>query len=286
MHFHFILGRETSALSIFSTTAEENQTLRLAPSPKREEPRTEDESMEVDEVEHDTLLEAGQGDESMEVDVVDVLDEDKIHLSLTEPSSDLPSSLLPLSIVTTKEENGTIIVEKLDTPAIRKERAQRRKKEKRLAEAAAQKTQMLSHSTASLSMELSDAASPVAGPSRLPDEVPSEDVDVEIEADSELSELSEAGSQSPRSSRVPRPKPPGRTRVQPVRAKRGRAGAVCEPGAIVLPEDTMLEGGTLGMSCNLMYRCWFLLCRVSVWAKAREHLNTSFMTIPVLKFRL
>ena len=233
-------------LSLFSTTAEENQTLGLLSSPKQEESLTEDESMEVDAVGHDTLPETGEEDESMEVDVVDMLDEDNIHASLTEPASDLPPSLLRLSSVI-KKENGTIIVEKLDTPAIRKERAQQRKKEKRLAEVAAQ--QMLSSSSTHLNMELAGDASPGAGPSRLPDQVSGEDVDVEIEveAGSELSELSDAGSQGARS-RVSRPKPPERTRVQPSRAKRSRAGAVREPGAIVLADDEMLEGGTLGMS--------------------------------------
>jgi NuA3 HAT complex component NTO1 len=243
----FISARGTSTLSLFSTTAEENQTLKSVSALMEEEPRTEDESMQVEGVDHNAPPSTGEADMSMEVDlvdVVDVVDEAEVDASLTKPSP-MPLEdkdvISPNNII--KEENGKIIVEKLDSPAIRKERAQRRKKEKRLAEAAAQQT--LARPGAGLNMDLSSAF-PTAGPSRLPDEGPSEDMDVEIEGASELSELSEAGSQDVRG-RAPRSKPPERTRVQPSRAKRSRAG-VREPGAVVLAENAMLESGTLGMS--------------------------------------
>jgi hypothetical protein len=276
-----ILGRGTSALSIFSTTAEENQTLRLASFPKEEEPRVEDQSMEVEGVAQHAAPETGEADVSMEIDVVD---EAEVGAALTKPSSDIapsPSLAPPLdgkediisSESVVKEENGKFILEKLDTPAIRKEKAQRKKQErdrrkkqeKKLAEIA--KTR--SKPGADLDTDLQESASPGAGPSRLLDEGASEDMDVEIEAGSELSELSEVGSgdvQPPR-------KASGRTRVQPSRATRSRADP--EPGAVVLPEGTMLEGGTLGMSWNLLsFRDSFSMCWVSVWAKACESLKS------------
>ena len=87
---------------------------------------------------------------------------------------------------------------------------------------------MLSSSTAGLDVVFLGAQS------RLPDKVPSEGVDVDIEAGSEWSELNEAGSQS---FRMPQQKPPP---LYPFRAKRGWTG-VHDPGAIVLPEDKLVS---------------------------------------------
>jgi hypothetical protein len=74
-------------------------------------------------------------------------------------------------------------------------------------------------------------------------------MDVAIDVGSDLSDLSEMGSEDVRG-RVPRRKPSERTRVQPSRNTRSRATAALEPGAIVLEDGAMLEGGTLGMSWN------------------------------------
>lgn len=285
----FISARGTSTLSLFSTTAEDNQTLRPVSTAKQEELQVEGESMELEVAVQDSVPETGEPDEAMEVDVVD---EAEVDASLMKPSSDIapsPSIAMPLedndmippdNVI--KEENGKIIVEKLDSPAIRKQRAQRRKKEKRLAEAAAR--QALPKSNAVLNLDLQGSG---AGPSRLSDQGgPSGEMDVEVGAGSELSELSEMAGEEIQS-RAPRRKAPGRTRVQPSRASRSRADLVQEPGAITLQEGKMLEGGTLGMCWNLLsFRDRCSMCWVSVWAKASECLNSLFMTTMMLKLHL
>lgn len=250
--------RGTSTLSLFSTTAEDNQTLRPVSTAKQEELQVEGESMELEVAVQDSVPEMGELDEAMEVDVVD---EAEVDASLMKPSSDIapsPSIAMPLedndmippdNVI--KEENGKIIVEKLDSPAIRKQRAQRRKKEKRLAEAAAR--QALPKSNAVLNLDLQGSG---AGPSRLSDQGgPSGEMDVEVGAGSELSELSEMAGEEIQS-RAPRRKAPGRTRVQPSRASRSRADLVQEPGAITLQEGKMLEGGTLVWAKASTYPWW------------------------------
>ena len=200
--------------------------------------------MEVDEAEQVAAPESVGADISMEVDAID---EAEIGASLMKSSSDIAPSLLETSLEVKddsvlsdnviKEENGKLIVEKLDTPLIRKQRAKRRKTEKALAEAAAKQPQ----STSGINEDLHVDASPVAGPSRLVEE-PNENMDAEVVAGSELSELSQIGSEEARS-HGPQRQPSGRTRVQPSRATRSRGS---EPGAIVR-SGKVLEGGTLGM---------------------------------------
>jgi hypothetical protein len=198
--------------------------------------------------------EFGVEDNSVEVEAADAsMDVDDTELDVTILSSDIATSP-PFALLSDdkddmissnsiiKEENGKIIVEKLDTPAIRKQqRAQRKKEEKRRAAQYA-----LPEFTSGSNVDPHVSVSPRPGPSRLPDEAPSDAMEVAIDAGSDLSDLSEMGSEDARG-RVPRRKPLERIRVQPSRNTRSHANAALEPGTIVLDDDTMLEGGTLGM---------------------------------------
>jgi hypothetical protein len=185
----FILARGTSALSIFSTTAEENQTL----GPKEEESRIDDQSIEVEDSAQRAL---GTDEENLSMEI-DVVDEAEVNASLMKPSSSemAPSPFFVMPQETkeeiissdsvVKEENGKLILEKYDSPAIRKQKTLLKKQErdqrrKQLAEVAALKT--CSRATPSLSTASRELASSGAGPSHLPDEGDSENMDVEIES--------------------------------------------------------------------------------------------------------
>ena len=237
-------------MSIYSTTAEENQTLRPASIPQEEVKLQIDSTpMDIDGAEQFAAPESAGADISMEIDTVD---EAEVDASLMKTFSNFAPAPLETALEITddtipsdnviKEENGKLIVEKLDTPLIRKQRAKRRKTEKALAEAAAKQNQ----SAPEINEDLYVDAAPVAGPSRLPEE-PNENMEAEMVAGSELSELSQIGNEDVRS-HGPQRQPSGRTRVQPSRATRSRMDRVSEPGAVILRNDKKtLEGGTLGM---------------------------------------
>ncbi|KAF8899172.1 PHD-zinc-finger like domain-containing protein [Infundibulicybe gibba] len=145
-----------------------------------------------------------------------------------QPTTSAPNQLpLPDKDDSTSRNNiihsatGTIIIEELDTPAIRRAKNIRKKNEKRLAASAIL------------------APAPLeAGPSLPPPtpvQIPAPMDMVDYELDSDLSSLSDVGSED----MVVRPKPkPPRVVAVPL------AGAP-EPGAVILPAGTMLEGGTL-----------------------------------------
>jgi NuA3 HAT complex component NTO1 len=202
--------------------------------------------MDVDGAEEVAAPESVGADISMEVDAID---EAEIDASLLKTSSDIAPSVVDTQLEAKddsvpsdnviKEENGKLIVEKLDTPLIRKQRAKRRKTEKALAEAAAKQPR----SASGIHEDLHVDASPVAGPSRLVEE-PNENTDVEVVAGSDLSELSQIGSEEVRS-QGPQRQPSGRTRVQPSRATRSRMERAPEPGSVLQSKE--YEGGTLGM---------------------------------------
>ena len=255
----FYIARGSSTLSVFSTAVEENQTLGPVSLPMEEDESQAEDSMIVEQA---ALSETGEAHGSMEVDVID---EDEIDASLTKPSSDIAPSLPfalrsedkahtipPDNII--KEENGRLILEKLDTPATRKEgarrkkqeRDQRKKEEKRLATGQGTLSGLDAPSAVS-NVDLHASATSGAGPSRFPNQGSKGDMDAEIEAGSELSELSEVGSEDVRD-RAPRRKPLKRSRVQPSRSTRSRVSSALEPGAIVDKDGATLEGGTLGMS--------------------------------------
>ena len=126
-------------------------------------------------------------------------------------------------------EHGRIVIEELDTPAIRKEKAQRKKAERRAAAAAAAGAVATTiPQTADVQMHnLEDAdLSPLS-------ELESEDGDIgQLEDKMEGLGGSQRGPSVAGPSKAPTPPPP------PPR----------EPGTVVLEGGKMLEGGTLGES--------------------------------------
>ena len=217
------LDRGTSHLSVFSTAASENQTLRTTPplgKPSSSSARSttamqvkDGDVMDVDALEIQEMLTADETNKPMS----NASDKGAIRSAQLTQRIDEISSVIMTA-------NGTIIIEELDTPALRRAKNLRRKAERlRLAEAAAAGP---SHAPAvqSTSSQLS--------------QLPVNDGDFEM--DSELSSLSDIGSDE-EEAETSLPK------LESPRAVAQTSPEV-EPGAVILADGVMLEGGTLGMS--------------------------------------
>jgi hypothetical protein len=127
--------------------------------------------------------------------------------------------------------HGIIIIEELDTPAIRRQKNMRRKAEKLLAAKAAA---FESSSGLPLGPDIE------AGPSRLPAN-PSAALDSDLSSLSD-SDVDEGLERNPISLTATSQMPGSLSNA---------AGAEKEPGAVTFP----LEGGTLGVSCSLQPFC-------------------------------
>ncbi|KAJ6581136.1 hypothetical protein B0H19DRAFT_1113888 [Mycena capillaripes] len=122
------LDRGTSRLSVFSTAASENQTLQTgSPPPISSHAATDaDNSMDVDEGE---LPRSKDKAANLSVDSVP----SRVHsLPMVTPERVV---IPPPNVIRTPD--GKVIIEELDTPAIRKEKNLRRREERLAAEAAA-----------------------------------------------------------------------------------------------------------------------------------------------------
>lgn len=195
------VDRETSRLSVLSTSASENQTLRLL---------TEDNSalddMDADQSMMDVDIPAEQdGEMSSPLSDVKSDEQDVTARQIEEP---------PATRNVIRAPDGTIIVETLDTPALRRQKSIARKAARLQRAAEAQAT-----------------ASPSAGPSRLPAVQSTSSSLTDMDGDEEK----ESGGQS-------------------LAWPDSRAGASVppkDPAAVVLADGQMLEGGTLGMWYNM-----------------------------------
>lgn len=129
-------------MSVFSTPASENQTLKTlsssasgemtkaAGAPDTSAEDKADESMEIDRDRSQTSAVPDVVDTSLVVDA----DQTNSALRSTQQRTFIP----PGTVI--QSENGTIIIEELDTPAIRREKTIRRKEERRRLAAAATQT--------------------------------------------------------------------------------------------------------------------------------------------------
>ena len=123
--------------------------------------------------------------------------------------------------------DGRIIIEELDTPATRREKASRRKAEKASRRKAEKK-----------------AAAAAAAAAALPTR------DKGDGHESDLSSLSELESEEEGEGEGPTEQQP--VGVPPPIAGPSRAPLPAEPGVVILPEGKTLEGGTLGGCCHVM----------------------------------
>ncbi|KAF5379525.1 hypothetical protein D9615_006509 [Tricholomella constricta] len=232
-----------SRLSVDSTAASENQALEEFVSFELES-STNDVPMEVD------LASAGTPSYTPLSTMRSRRPPHSSSVLESDASLPPPPPLPPVQVV--QMENGTIVLEELDTPAIRRLKTLRRKeeKEKRMAEqaAAAALTGPGTPGRATLSLAPPRPTS-AAGPSRALRRKKSQD------ADSDLSSLSDFGSEAaPRTISVP-----GRSK------KRGRGRAAASVpvidsadglGQVVLTDGRMLEGGTLVWAKADTYPWW------------------------------
>ncbi|KJA22748.1 hypothetical protein HYPSUDRAFT_185810 [Hypholoma sublateritium FD-334 SS-4] len=185
-----------SRLSIVSTAASDNYTLRRTPpwsSDAQEAKHNPNESgdvpMDVD----------GEGERSFESRLGD-------HDNITHAGDDSLAINEPLNVVT--QANGVVIIEKLDTPAIRREKNSRKKAEKQQRQAALvaeESVAAVSASSSTISIKKSPPPPPTIPLPSQSQPPPSNHVDDQIlaenqielkdstfEEESELSELSES----------------------------------------------------------------------------------------------
>ncbi|KAJ7626344.1 bromodomain and PHD finger-containing protein 3 [Mycena polygramma] len=179
----------TSRLSVFSTAASDNQTLQTGSPPLSSRAATDaDNSMDVDEGERPPRSKGKAANISV----------DSGHLRLHSLPMVTPErvTIPPPNVIRTPD--GQVIVEELDTPAIRKEKLLRRKEERAAAKAAAAAD---AASSSQSQMEIDDAEplSPVP-PSPVDDASMADayaeadadaDADVDTDGDSDLSDLSD-----------------------------------------------------------------------------------------------
>lgn len=183
---------------MLSTSTSENQTLPPADDVARSTPANQadinNNAMEVD-ITHDG---------EMSSPLSDVISSDVDVTTSAKPSD----NVIPISKIIYAPD-GTVIVETLDTPALRREKTQRRKAERLRLAAEAEAA----------------ASSSFAGPSQLPASVMRSDSSslTDLEGNEE-----EEGNAPRNESRLHASVPPK------------------DPAAIVLAEGEMLEGGTLG----------------------------------------
>ncbi|KAJ7027919.1 bromodomain and PHD finger-containing protein 3 [Mycena alexandri] len=170
-------NRGTSRLSVFSTAASDNQTLQDADEPPRTSSSAADNSMDVDEPDR-PISKATVANRS-----VDSGPSRLNSLPLVTPERVF---IPPPNVIRTPD--GLVIIEELDTPAIRKEKSLRRKEERLAAEAAA---------AADAQMDVDPLSPPLSSisPSPEPEGDDGEETDADADADtdegSELSDLSD-----------------------------------------------------------------------------------------------
>ncbi|KAG5643940.1 hypothetical protein DXG03_009352 [Asterophora parasitica] len=160
----------------------------------------------------------------------------------------------PVQVV---HENGIVFLEKLDTPAIRREKFQRKREEqkKRLTELTAASTSSVVDPGATLPLSLAPSAvastsvSAVAGPSRAGRKKKDDD---KKGTDSELSSLSDAGGEAALTAPGPAKKKGGRGR----QAAPAAVEVDDSLGRVVLEDGKMIEGGTLVWAKADTYPWW------------------------------
>lgn len=182
----------------------------------------------------------------------------KIPPAIIQPANFIP----PGNLVHTP--NGTIIIEELDTPEIRRFKNNRRKAEKKRLAAEASAANVV---PAPVSVPSQTAG---AGPSTLPSNGNHENFEME----SDLSSLSDGGNEELEGRRADRalvPPPPLPPPVPVPIAVPSSLKIGADPPAVMLKEGQRLEGGTLGSSfvvlSLLLYPAAHIGC-VVVWAKA------------------
>ncbi|KAJ7777292.1 bromodomain and PHD finger-containing protein 3 [Mycena metata] len=161
--------RGTSRLSVFSTAASDNQTLQDADEPPRTSSSAADNSMDVDEsgrpISKATVANRSVDSGPSRVNSLPLVTPERVFIP-------------PPNVIRTPE--GLVIIEELDTPAIRKEKSLRRKEERLAAEAAA---------AADAQMDVDPLSPPLSSISPTPE--PERDDREETDADAEGSELSD-----------------------------------------------------------------------------------------------
>jgi len=225
------LDRGTSRLSVFSTAASENQTLNQSSSSASGEKKVmtsdavEDKINRSMEVDNDDASRAAE-----DITTVDTAAEPVSALRSPQQRTVIP----PGTVIQTK--NGTIIIEELDTPAIRREKAIRRKEERLRLAAAAEPDSAPPPSSSVL----------VARPPRKSRATKGMD-DIDNELDSDLSSLSDVGSDVGSEDGKPRAE-------STAGATNNFANAAEESGDISVNET--LEGGTLVWAKAETYPWW------------------------------
>ncbi|KAJ7849983.1 bromodomain and PHD finger-containing protein 3 [Mycena olivaceomarginata] len=209
------LDRGTSHLSVFSTAASENQTLQLG-SPRADEPRRASVSSTVNYADNSMDVDEPERSHNISVDSIP----SRVHsLPLITPT---PERVVipPPTVIHTPD--GKVIIEELDTPAIRKEKSAIRKEQRLRAREelmAAETAAAAVASTSQIAMEDGEPLSPMSpspGPPSLVEAGPlalitpgaeadpadaDADADADAEADTddaELSELSEVEAEAPK----------------------------------------------------------------------------------------
>jgi hypothetical protein len=211
----YTVDRGTSHLSVFSTAASENQTLQLG-SPRADEPRRASVSSTVNYADNSMDVDEPERSHNISVDSIP----SRVHsLPLITPT---PERVVipPPTVIHTPD--GKVIIEELDTPAIRKEKSAIRKEQRLRAREelmAAETAAAAVASTSQIAMEDGEPLSPMSpspGPPSLVEAGPlalitpgaeadpadaDADADADAEADTddaELSELSEVEAEAPK----------------------------------------------------------------------------------------
>ncbi|KAJ7355672.1 bromodomain and PHD finger-containing protein 3 [Mycena albidolilacea] len=152
------LDRGTSHLSVFSTAASENQTLQLG-SPRADEPRRASVSSTVNYADNSMDVDEPERSHNISVDSIP----SRVHsLPLITPT---PERVVipPPTVIHTPD--GKVIIEELDTPAIRKEKSAIRKEQRLRAREeliAAETAAAAVASTTQIAMEDGEPLSPIS----------------------------------------------------------------------------------------------------------------------------
>jgi len=239
----FYLDHPNSRLSVVSTAASENQTLRKTPSFSSDlppEPKHEPHSDVADSMDIDPLP------SSNAIGVPYTMDHYVPRPHSRTVSLDLDDIDAPHNVLT--QPNGVLIIEKLDTPAIRREKAMRRKAERQRQ--AAQALDNGLNAVASGSRQaIQRSSSGFADPNTSNDTEDDKNAAQAEEGDgdeSELSELSEEESEQPEAAAGGGPKEEQVAETQVIRSKgRTRPRRSTRPKR---PKLEQFEDSTIGMS--------------------------------------
>lgn len=212
----YTVDRGTSHLSVFSTAASENQTLQLG-SPRADEPRRASMSSTVNYADNSMDVDEPERSHNISVDSIP----SRVHsLPLITPT---PERVVipPPTVIHTPD--GKVIIEELDTPAIRKEKSAIRKEQRLRARElmAAETAAAAVASTSQIAMEDGEPLSPIspspeppapveagplalitrgaeADPAYADAEADTELSDADADGASELSVLSDAEAEAPK----------------------------------------------------------------------------------------